>query len=426
MARLVVALLALILASSPGQAAKRVALVIGNAAYKNATTLTNTLNDATDMSAALRKVGFQVIEGLDLDKAATERKIGEFAIALDGADAGIFFYSGHGLQVAGQNYIVPIDAGLLTPAALELEMVRLDTIQRIMERQSNTNILFLDACRNNPLARNLAKVMGTRAAQIGTGLAATQGGVGTLIAYSTQPDNVALDGTGGRNSPFTGPLAKHIARPGEDLNSILISVRKDVVTATQGKQVPWEHSALMGRFYFIPPAPAHVAPAAATSTPVDPALFSGEELKRIAALAARKKIPIKAEIKMFTPAVGVPESVRALIGVWFSDTGYERTNRQAMLVIVDISKAGLVTGYRAQGPPTDKSTIKAGAGFWPFVGVLKDRTIKITTGFGDISIVFDTLNRATQTDTFKNGIIGKVMLKPAWTLADAERARKAP
>jgi uncharacterized caspase-like protein len=128
-----------------------------------------------------------------------ERKIREFANALQGADVAVFFYAGHGLQVSGQNYIVPTDAKLTTVAALELEVTRFEAVQRIMESEDRTNILFFDACRDNPLARNLQQAMGTRSTAIGRGLAPVQSGYGTLISYSTQPGNVALDGTG-RNS----------------------------------------------------------------------------------------------------------------------------------------------------------------------------------------------------------------------------------
>ncbi len=122
-----------------------------------------------------------------------------------GAPVAVFFYAGHGLQVGGQNYLVPVDAQLVTASALDFEMVRLDLVHRAMEREASTNILFLDACRNNPLARNLARTMGTRSTAIGRGLAPVEAGVGTLVSFSTQPDNVALDGTG-RNSPFAGAL----------------------------------------------------------------------------------------------------------------------------------------------------------------------------------------------------------------------------
>jgi uncharacterized caspase-like protein len=152
MMRAAVVLLLLLLPTAV-QAQKRVALVVGNSSYQHAGELANPKNDAADMAASLRSVGFQVLEGYDLNKAALDRKIRDFATALRGAQAGLFFYAGHGLQVSGQNYIVPVDAELTTEAALDFEMVRLELVHRTMERAAPTNILFLDACRNNPLAR---------------------------------------------------------------------------------------------------------------------------------------------------------------------------------------------------------------------------------------------------------------------------------
>lgn len=230
-------------------AEKRVALVIGNSSYQNAPELRNPKNDAADIAVALRELGFQVISGTDLDKPGMDRLIRNFAGALVGADVGLFFYAGHGLQVAGSNYLVPIEASVDSAAGIDFELVRLDLIQRQMERETRTNVLFLDACRNNPLARNLARALGTRSADVGRGLALAESGVGTLISFATQPGNVAMDGDG-RNSPFTAALIKHIATPGKDLNGILIAVRNDVRTMTGGRQVPWENSALTGLFYF--------------------------------------------------------------------------------------------------------------------------------------------------------------------------------
>jgi formylglycine-generating enzyme required for sulfatase activity len=253
----------LLLVPSIALAEKRVALVIGNSAYQFTSKLTNPKNDATDMAAALKKHGVQVIEGFDLDKASFDRKVLDFAAALKGAEAGVFFYAGHGLQVAGHNYLVPVSAKAEGAEALEFEMLRVDVIQRIMERQTNTNILFLDACRDNPMARNLARSMGTRSSEVGRGLAQIEAGVGTLISFSTQPGNVALDGEG-RNSPFAGALVKQLSGTNDDLSAMLIGVRNEVMKETQRKQVPWEHSALTGRFYFNPAAraapPPHVAP----------------------------------------------------------------------------------------------------------------------------------------------------------------------
>lgn len=227
----------------------RVALVIGNAAYQHTTPLTNPANDAQSMAAVLTSLGFKVTQGTDLDKQGLDRAVSEFASLLPGAKLAVFFYAGHGLQVGGQNYLVPVDAKLESPSALDFEAVRLDLIQRTMERETNTNILFLDACRDNPLTRNLARSMGTRSTDIGRGLAAQESGSGTLISFSTQPGNVALDGTG-TNSPFAAALVERLSVPGEDLSQILIGVRNDVMQATENRQVPWEHSALRSRVFF--------------------------------------------------------------------------------------------------------------------------------------------------------------------------------
>ncbi len=254
---LILALFVQGLAVLPAGAAKRVALVIGNAAYTHAGALTNPVNDAADMAKALTQFGFDVTLGLDLDRRGFDEKLRAFSRALENADAAVFFYAGHGLQVAGRNYLVPVDAGLDTERDLDFEAISLDFVLRQMEvgREGKTNIVFLDACRDNPLARNLARSMGTRSAAVGHGLAEVQTGVGTFIAYSTQPGNVALDGAG-RNSPFTAALAGRVLQPGRNLNALMIEVRKDVLKATDGRQVPWDHSALTSDFFFSPEAQA--------------------------------------------------------------------------------------------------------------------------------------------------------------------------
>ena len=237
----------------PAAAEKRVALVIGNSAYKEVAQLANPVNDANEISSALKSAGFDVILGVDVDKREFDTKVRNFADLLEDADAAIFFYAGHGLQVAGRNYLIPVDAHLQGERDLDFDAVNLDFIMKQMElgRADKTNIVFLDACRDNPFSQNLARSMGTRSTSIGKGLAQVDTGVGTFIAYSTQPGNVALDGKG-KNSPFTAALSKHVREPGRDLTSVMIETRKDVLAATAGKQVPWDHSALTGEFYFQP------------------------------------------------------------------------------------------------------------------------------------------------------------------------------
>lgn len=201
------------------RAAKRVALVIGNSAYTHSTPLRNPSNDANAIAAVLKRLGFKVEKGVNVNRRELESKIRTFAKLARGADVALFFYAGHGLQVNGRNYLVPVDAKLPDEDDLEFETVRLETILTLMERERRTNLMFLDACRDNPLARNLARGMGTRSAAVGRGLAPVESGVGTLIAFATKPGSVALDGKGA-NSPFTRALLKHIETPGIEIENL--------------------------------------------------------------------------------------------------------------------------------------------------------------------------------------------------------------
>jgi uncharacterized caspase-like protein len=240
----------------PAAAEKRVALVIGNSAYQHTAVLKNPSNDATDMAATLRQLGFDVIDGNDLTKDEMEQRIRAFAAKLACADVGLFFYAGHGLQVDGKNFLAPVDAKLQSDTDLDFEAVELNLVLKQLERNSRISVVFLDACRDNPLVTTLAAT--SRSVEVGRGLARIDKAVGMMIAFSTQPGNVALDGEG-RNSPFTGALLRHIATEGVSINDVMIDVRNDVLKATDGKQVPWENSSLTGQFFFKPAAAPTVA-----------------------------------------------------------------------------------------------------------------------------------------------------------------------
>ena len=252
----------LTLQAAVGHAAERVALILGNGAYRHAPPLANAPADASSIAEVLERLGFKVFPGIDLDRAATDSLIHSFARELDDAKVALFFYSGHGLQVAGANYLVPVDAQLEHEADLEFETVPLQRIMNQLERTDRTSIVILDACRDNPFLRRVA----SRSAATRGGLAPLQGGVGTLIAYATAPDTVALDGKGD-HSPFTASLLAHIETPGLEIGQLLKKVRADVIGATDRAQVPWDHSSLVGDFYFVAPtAPqAPVAPLASVA-----------------------------------------------------------------------------------------------------------------------------------------------------------------
>lgn len=220
---------------------RRVALVIGNGAYEEAPGLANPRNDAADVAAALDRMGFDVIEGFDLGHQGMMRRLRDFAVALSGADVGLFYYAGHALQVDGRNFMVPIDAVLDSREALEFEAVPMDRVLVELERDPRVSIVVLDACRNNPLARSLARALGgtTRAAGgADDGLAALNAvAPETLIAFSTQPGATASDGNG-RNSPFTGALLRHLGTAGLDVEGVFKRVAADVIRESGGAQIP--------------------------------------------------------------------------------------------------------------------------------------------------------------------------------------------
>lgn len=232
-------------------AEKRMALVIGNSSYSHVPALANPKNDAADMAVKLQGMGFEVISGVDLDLVALRDTIRKFVKTLSGADVTLFYYAGHGLQVNGENYLVPVDAQLGSYDDLEFEAVSMGIVLSAMERNTSVNLVFLDACRDNPLADTLARSMGTRSGSIGRGLARLGSSVGSLIAFATQPGNVALDGSG-RNSPFTLALLKHLGTPGQSITQDMVLVRRDVLEATDGKQVPWDSSSLTGDVILVP------------------------------------------------------------------------------------------------------------------------------------------------------------------------------
>ena len=229
--------------------------------------MVNPPNDAADVASALRKLGFDVVEGRDLDKRAMESKVIEFSRKLDNAGMALFFYAGHGMQVGGRNYLIPIDAKLERGGDLSFETLDVSQVLSQMEAEKRVNLVFLDACRDNPLARSFSRSLGTRSAVVGQGLASIQSAVGTMIVYATQPDNVALDGDGTRNSPFTGALLKHIATPGLEVRSMMTRVRSDVLVATRDKQVPWDHSSLTSDVILTPALATSAIPTPPTTAP---------------------------------------------------------------------------------------------------------------------------------------------------------------
>jgi tetratricopeptide (TPR) repeat protein len=231
---------------------RRIALVIGNGAYQNAPLLTNPANDARLIARDLRGMGFEVSDGVDLDRAGMTKLIGDFLRAAATANIAVLYYAGHGVQIDGQNYLLPVDVRFSGASDLTSEMTGVNTILAGLDDGIRANIVILDACRNNPLVRPANE---GRSITAPTGLAlpsslgkGATSGAGTLLAFATAPGEVALDGDGA-DSPFSLALARHIGTPGLEVQQMLTRVRAEVVASTRGKQVPWSNSSLLGEVY---------------------------------------------------------------------------------------------------------------------------------------------------------------------------------
>ena len=220
---------------------RRVALVIGNGGYASSP-LRNPVNDARLMTRTLRDLGFEVIEGENLDLNQMKRAVRDFGGRLGQNSVGLFYYAGHGMQVNGLNYLIPVGARIDSEFDVELEGL---DVRRVLvemrEARNRLNLVFLDACRDNPFARSFR----TNA----KGLAQMPAPSGTLIAYATAPGSTAADGSG-RNGVFTEVLARQMTQPGLMIESVLKRTRREVSQRTGGKQIPWDSSSLTGDFYF--------------------------------------------------------------------------------------------------------------------------------------------------------------------------------
>lgn len=231
---------------------RRVALVVGNSAYQKVTALPNPRNDATDVAEVLRGLSFDVISVVDADQIGFNRALGEFSRKAIDADAVLFFYAGHGIQVRGQNYFLPIDADARDEISAEFEFIGMDRVRQALDKASSgaVRIMVLDACRDNPLARSI-QTASRSSGPVTRGLARVdqQAVGGMVVVYATQPNQVAQDGNE-RNSPFTSALLAQLKEPGLEVGTLFRRVTNDVRAKTGGKQVP-ELSISLGQDYYL-------------------------------------------------------------------------------------------------------------------------------------------------------------------------------
>ncbi len=250
---------------------KRVALVIGNGAYQNAVRLDNAVFDAKAVADGFRKLGFQVVDGYDLDIDEMRQKVSEFSTALPDAKSAVIYYAGHGVSVDDENYLIPTDIVLKSPTDLDLNAISVSLLLKDMKREDRVNIVILDACRDNPFAAALARQK-TRSLVVERGLSPIDGDLarGTLIAFASDPKSTALDGPAGRHSPFTAAFLDHLFDPGVSIDTVMSRVRSEVWQKTGHHQLPWVNTSLIGEYELNPQSPPKPTVAAGpAATPVD-------------------------------------------------------------------------------------------------------------------------------------------------------------
>jgi len=371
-----IALLSLLLAG-PAAAEKRIALVVGNSAYQNVPRLDNPRNDATLMADTLSSLGFTLIGGraqLDLDKAALDTGVQNFGRQIQGADVALFYYAGHGVQVSGSNYLVPVGANPTREADVDFQMVDINLVLRQMQGSgTRLNMVILDACRNNPFG-----VRGLRATD--GGLAQMRAPEGTLISYATQPGSIALDGSDG-HSPYTSALARTIKQAGLDLFQTFNQVGLAVKRETGGSQQPWVSSSpIDGTFYFVAPAAAAVpqvaiAPQIADAPRPDPDFVPIKDAVLLRELSERlyernfdpevpdSKNGMKVAIGKFQEKINLPPSGEATEGVLTRLRKMDDLKPWGSIVYgPESNKWGISWNHRSRKAAVDDARSNCGAG----------------------------------------------------------------
>ena len=278
-------LLLLALAGPAFAAGQRVALVIGNGSYAHAPALANPLNDAADMGGALERLGFEVTRIENADVETLRRGLHEFKRAASVSDVAVLFYAGHGIEVDGRNFLVPVDARLQSDDDVEFETVPLELVSRAVEGARELRLIILDACRDNPFAAAMQRAGATRS--IGRGLARVEPSGDTLVAYAAKEGAVAEDGEG-RNSPYTAALLAHLEEPGLEVSWMFREVRDAVLASTGGRQEPFVYGSLSSKRVYLAaapepePTPAPAPPTAEAQASPAPAAGESEALRALA------------------------------------------------------------------------------------------------------------------------------------------------
>ena len=297
------------------QAGGRVALVIGNSAYAHEKRLPNPGNDAADVGKAFERLGYSVTRLEDAKQSKLRDALGNFKRAAGASDVAVVFYAGHGIEVDGRNFLIPVDAALADDGDVEYEAVPLDLVMRAVGGARRLGLVMLDACRDNPFAKRMQSAGSTRS--IGRGLARVAPSGGTLVAYAAEDGKTAADGDG-RNSPYTGALLEYLEEPGLEVSWLFRKVRAEVERTTGGSQTPIEYGKL-------PDEPVYLASAAAPPPPPPPPTPGGTS-PATAAVGTVQPSPKEAEARL-----GLGLEQRRLVQMGLAAAGHDPGGVDGML-----------------------------------------------------------------------------------------------
>lgn len=394
MRRVMAGLLAVtaVLSTSGTVWAKRVALVIGNGHYKNEAPLANPVNDARNVEALLRQLRFDDVEALvDGDLTAMHQALARFARKADGAEMALLYYSGHGIEVDGRNYLLPTSATLADAADAQFEAVSLDLALEAANRATNVKLVVLDACRNNPFQSRM--VRSGRSRSVAQGLGAVTAGNGMLVAYAAKAGTVADDGAPGGNSPFTAAFLKFAAQPGIEVRRLFGLVRDEVLRTTR-RQEPGIYASLGGDEVFLARATGAPSMAATPHPAAPPALGSPPPAAGSTAALAPRSFEQQAEIEFWS---SVKSSGNAGVLRTYLDkypNGTFAGLAKARLVELEQQEAALAQAppAAAAGPPAGFAAKTAMAAK---PGGPAPLTVKISGVQNTVEIVGGTANLAT-------------------------------
>jgi uncharacterized caspase-like protein/uncharacterized protein YraI len=322
MLRRILLAVSLLLCATAALAERRVALVVGNSAYQNATALPNPRNDSEAMAAKLREIGFEVLLREDLDGQGFRVALGEFSEAALNADIALFFYAGHGIELAGQNYLIPVDAKMRSEATAQFEAVPLEQVLSAVRSAKKLGMVMLDACRDNPFAAAMTRSNGTRSISRGLAPVSVEGEKGLLISFAAEAGRTAEDGDA-KHSPYTEALLETIGQPGLEIGRIFRTVRAKVRDASGGRQVPIEQAQLPDEDLYL--VSGDLAPVAATPTAPAPAAQEDPLLLYLDAVQKQDRAALEDFLRRY-PDHPRAKDARALITAMAEKSAWDAAN----------------------------------------------------------------------------------------------------